>query len=40
MPKGWRSTGIGIYGPFHHSRDVYVLLSGLHYAGVYAGLDS
>jgi hypothetical protein len=30
----------GTDGPFLHSRDVFVLLSGLRRAGVFAGLDS
>jgi hypothetical protein len=38
--KCWRSTAKGISDLFFHSRNVYVLLSGLHRAGVYAGLDS
>jgi hypothetical protein len=33
-------AGQGFNGPSFHSRDVYVLLSELRDAGVFAGLDS
>lgn len=40
LPKDRRISSKGLNGPILHSRDVYVLLSKLHCAGVFDGLDS
>ena len=40
LPKERRINSKGLNGPFPHSRNVYVLLSELHRAGVFDGLDS